>query len=89
MAGAEIEFRRLWVWFSAEEILPLIVKFTARVKFGFKFIKFAPSRKRNFRVSRGCNFKIMADGKGFEPSKACTLHAFQACSFNRSDTHLN
>ena len=31
----------------------------------------------------------MADGKGFEPSKACTLHAFQACSFNRSDTHLN
>lgn len=33
-------------------------------------------------------YKIMADGKGFEPSKACTLHAFQACSFNRSDTHL-
>ena len=33
-------------------------------------------------------YKIMADGKGFEPSKACTLHAFQACSFNHSDTHL-
>ena len=44
--------------------------------------------KRNFRVLRGRNFKVVADGKGFEPSKACTLHAFQACSFNRSDTHL-
>ena len=31
----------------------------------------------------------MADRKGFEPSKACTLHAFQACSFNHSDTCLN
>ena len=33
--------------------------------------------------------KNMADRKGFEPSKACTLHAFQACSFNHSDTCLN
>ena len=30
----------------------------------------------------------MAERKGFEPSKACTLHAFQACSFNHSDTSL-
>lgn len=30
----------------------------------------------------------MAERKGFEPSKAYTLHAFQACSFNHSDTSL-
>ena len=35
------------------------------------------------------NGENMADRKGFEPSKACTLHAFQACSFNHSDTCLN
>ena len=33
-------------------------------------------------------YKSMAERKGFEPSKACTLHAFQACSFNHSDTSL-
>ncbi len=30
----------------------------------------------------------MAEGKGFEPSVACATHAFQACSFDRSDTPL-
>lgn len=41
------------------------------------------------RLSLRIWIEVVADGKGFEPSKACTLHAFQACSFNRSDTHLN
>ncbi len=31
----------------------------------------------------------MAEGKGFEPSVACATHAFQACSFDRSDTPLS
>ena len=42
----------------------------------------------NVRVILGlfCDFtKVMAEREGFEPSKACTLHAFQACSFNHSD----
>ena len=28
----------------------------------------------------------MAEREGFEPSKSCPLHTFQACSFDRSDT---
>jgi hypothetical protein len=28
----------------------------------------------------------MAVREGFEPSKACALHTFQACSFGHSDT---
>jgi hypothetical protein len=31
----------------------------------------------------------MAEGMGFEPTVACATHAFQACSFDRSDTPLN
>ncbi len=30
----------------------------------------------------------MAEGMGFEPTVACATHAFQACSFDRSDTPL-
>lgn len=26
----------------------------------------------------------MAEGAGFEPARACTQHAFQACALNRS-----
>ena len=28
----------------------------------------------------------MAEREGFEPSMAFTIHTFQACSFDRSDT---
>lgn len=31
-------------------------------------------------------FHHLAVTEGFEPSVACTTHAFQACSFGRSDT---
>ena len=31
----------------------------------------------------------MAEGMGFEPTVACATHAFQACSFDRSDTPLS
>ena len=50
-----------------------------------------PSCRVLIRVNSWTIIKIflkMAEGKGFEPSKACTLHAFQACSFNHSDTPL-
>ena len=33
-------------------------------------------------------FEKVAEGKGFEPSVACATHAFQACSFDHSDTPL-
>lgn len=29
---------------------------------------------------------FVAEGEGFEPSKPCDLHTFQACSFDHSDT---
>ncbi len=36
--------------------------------------------------SPGMTAKGLAEREGFEPSIRCRIHAFQACSFNRSDT---
>ncbi len=33
--------------------------------------------------------RSVAEGMGFEPTVACATHAFQACSFDRSDTPLS
>ena len=43
------------------------------------------SRYYNFQ---GDDWFVMAERKGFEPSVACATHAFQACSFDHSDTSL-
>lgn len=37
-------------------------------------------------LARGSNELHLAVTAGFEPAVACTTHAFQACSFGRSDT---
>ena len=31
-------------------------------------------------------FYFLAEARGFEPPIHCCIHAFQACSFNHSDT---
>ena len=33
-----------------------------------------------------CDITWLAVAVGFEPTEACTSHAFEACSFGRSDT---
>ncbi len=38
----------------------------------------------NLDHDRGSNLSILAEGVGFEPTEACTSHAFQACRFGRS-----
>ena len=40
----------------------------------------------NKKARSGRAFLFMAVREGFEPSKPCDLHTFQACSFDHSDT---
>src|SRR5690606_19798891 len=43
-------------------------------------------RRRSRDLMVESRLRTMAVTEGFEPSVACTTHAFQACSFGRSDT---
>ena len=38
------------------------------------------------RPQRCSNLTVLAEGVGFEPTEACTSHAFEACPFGRSGT---
>lgn len=43
-------------------------------------------RKRKKPLKSAAYSIFVAEGEGFEPSKPCDLHTFQACSFDHSDT---
>ena len=58
---------------------------------GCRFAPCEPGLESSFLLRRNkkypCGFfYFLAEARGFEPPIHCCIHAFQACSFNHSDT---
>ena len=57
---------------------------------GCRFAPCEPGLESSFlaetKITLSGHFYFLAEARGFEPPIHCCIHAFQACSFNHSDT---